>query len=180
MMCGLVLALIVYIHDLKYLVNYICFYYITRGVFSIIVVCIHIYIFTGAAHCSLFYRTKLHVSNKKHIVNQIYQNVNIYNESKYQPTHHLYINHSFIQQENKLNTAYTIGTHTTYSMQHNRISKILKKPTPTPKILHINWTIRHIRNTNKFHQIRQHKPQQICLYHILYFINSLLKIYKSM
>ena len=34
-------------------------------------------------------------------------------------------------------------------------------------ILHVNSTSRNTRNTNKFPPMRQNKPQQLCLYHVL-------------
>ena len=52
--------------------------------------------------------------------------------------------HCFVQQENTFNAACTIGTFKTYPMQHYMICKMLKKPTPTPRILHINSPRRHL------------------------------------
>jgi len=65
---------------------------------------------------------------------QILYIMDIHNESKNGPTHHLDIKHCVIQQENTFNTACTIGTVKTYPIQ-NYICKMLKKPTPTPRIL---------------------------------------------
>jgi hypothetical protein len=76
-------------------------------------------------------------------VNQIFHIEDIHNESKNQPTRHLYIKHCFIQQENTFNAACTIDTFKTYPIQHYIICKMLKKPTPTPRLLHINSPRRH-------------------------------------
>jgi hypothetical protein len=101
---------------------------------------------------------------------QIFRILSVHNESKKWPAHELYTKHWFIQQENTLNHADTVSTFKTCCILLYMTCKILKKPTSTPKILHVNSPIRHIHNTNKFHQIRQHKPQQLHLYHILYIL----------
>ena len=148
---------------------------------------IYIYLFIYFYECcslfSPFQKTYFYIYNKKpHISHCEYTHSQ--QESVYK--------HCFMQKEDTLMLLIQ-QVPSRQSILHYTICKTVKIQTPTLKILHINSPRRQSHNTNKFHQIRQPKTQQlhfinfkdfvylyIMFYCILYFNIFLLIIYKLM